>query len=121
MNMIEILEHEAEKNGVDKEMLKEAIAILHRDHQAQALEHGDSVLVYVPMEPGVAYLHLFTKEGPLALHKTINYFIHALLRVGIRVVYGKADNDQIIRMMQSVGMTIRPSDNPKFNWMSTLG
>lgn len=121
MNMIEILEHEAEKNGIDKELAKEAIATLFRDHNSQVLEHGHSILIYTPMEPGVAYLHLLTKESPLALRKTMEYYLHALPKVGIKVAYGKADNDQIIRLMQIVGWPIRASDKPRFNWMATLG
>jgi hypothetical protein len=56
----------------------------------------------------------------MTLVKSITKFIQKVRQSDIKVIYGKADNNQIIPLLKSLGVPITDSDLPEFNWKATV-
>ena len=83
--------------------------------------HQDNSLLYCRIiAPGVAEMHLFTEDSPLALLHALQYFIEQLRSKGIRTVTGNADNPGIIRFLEKAGLQIEQATDPRHNWKAQL-
>jgi len=84
------------------------------------LQENESVLELRKMEPGVVYSHLYSLDKPMILVKSLTKFIQKLKQSDIKVIYGKADNPQIVSLIKSLGLPVTDSDRPEFNWKAVL-
>lgn len=84
------------------------------------LQENNSVLELRKIEPGVVYSHLYSLDKPMTLVKSLTKFIEKLKQSDIKVIYGKADNPQIISLIKSLGLPVTNSDRPAFNWKAVL-
>ena len=84
------------------------------------LRHNDSVLVLNQIAPKQAELHLFTVDKPMALIRSIKEFIKKVRASDLDQVYGQADNPQIVKALEAVGVDVQKSDNPKYNWRAKV-
>jgi hypothetical protein len=118
MKASEIIKQDAERHGVDPARVLSFIGERVESGQGTILQHGDSVLLLTRIGSGDAELHLYTLEQPLALMKSLKYFISTIEQTPIKRVYGQADNPGIIQMLQSIGVDVQESDRPEYNWMA---
>jgi len=84
------------------------------------LQENESVLELRKIEPGVVYCHLYSLDKPMTLVKSLTKFIQKVRQSDIKVIYGKADNPQIVGLLKSLGFPVTDSDRPEFNWKATL-
>jgi hypothetical protein len=56
----------------------------------------------------------------MTLARSLSAFIRRTIDLGIKTVYGKADNPQIIELLKKVGLNVVDSDLPQFNWKADL-
>lgn len=120
MKPTEIITADAVRNGIDPEVLLNKFRRSLSGKQSIMLQSGDSVLIIRIFAPGMAELHLFTTEKPMALIKSIRYFIQQIKNSDIEVVYGQADNPQIIDLLRSAGVNVVNSDIPTYNWKAEV-
>lgn len=84
------------------------------------LQENQSVLELRKIEPGVVSSHLYSLDKPMTLVKSLTKFIQKLKQSDIEVIYGKADNPQIVSLIKSLGLSVTDSDRPEFNWKAVL-
>jgi hypothetical protein len=56
----------------------------------------------------------------MTLARSLSAFIQRTTDLGIKTVYGKADNPQIVELLKKVGLNVVDSDLPQFNWKADL-
>jgi hypothetical protein len=91
------------------------------NRNASILQHGDTVLVVIKIDPYDVEVHLYTQDKPMAIVKSVKHFMEEIKASHIKRVYGKADNQNIVSLMKTVGVKIRNSDRPQYNWMALTG
>lgn len=96
------------------------LAQLLKTKKAVLLRHGESVLVLNQIGPQQAELHLFTADKPMALMQALKDFVKKIKDSNLERVYGKADNQQIVKALGAVGVNVQESDKPKYNWMALV-
>ena len=52
----------------------------------------------------------------MTLVKSLTRLIQKVRQSDVKVMYGKADNAQIITLLKSLGVPVIASDLPEFNW-----
>ena len=116
----EIIIADAKERGLDANQIMGII----QDEISQGMGfivHQDNSLLYCRVTaPGVAEMHLFTEDSPLALLHALQYFIEEVRSKGIRTVTGNAENPGIIRFLEKAGLVIEPSDDNEHNWKAQL-
>ena len=88
------------------------VSLLHKNNSvlyAQYIDHGGDI-----------ELHLFTEDSPLQLLQSLRFFIQKIRSSDLRAVYGKADNDGIVRFLEKAGVEVKHSDKPRYNWMALV-
>ena len=80
------------------------------------LQENQSVLELRKIRPGVVYCHLYSLDKPMTLVKSLTRLIQKVRQSDVKVMYGKADNSQIIGLLKSLGVPVTASDLPEFNW-----
>jgi hypothetical protein len=84
------------------------------------MQENNSVLLVRKVDPTSAEIHLFTEDTPLTLAKSVIGFIRRGKELGIKTVYGKADNQGIVELMKRVGLNVEASDLPQYNWKANI-
>jgi hypothetical protein len=107
-------------NGVDPTKRLNAIYRLVKLGDAILLQENQSVLELRKITPGVLYCHLYSLDKPMTLVKSLTKFIQKIKQSDIKVLYGMADNPQIIALIKSLGLPVVASDRPEFNWRAVL-
>lgn len=115
-----IIEQFMRSRGQDPVKRLNAIYRLVKLGDAILLQENQSVLELRKIKPGVVYCHLYSLDKPMTLVKSITKFIQKVRQSDIKVIYGKADNNQIIPLLKSLGVPITDSDLPEFNWKATV-
>ena len=64
--------------------------------------------------------HLFTQDGVMSLARSLGAFKKRITDLGIKTIYGKASNTQILELMKKVGFNVIDSDLPQYNWKAEL-
>ena len=120
MTPSEIIMADAKRQGVDPKVVLETCAKLIRSKLATIIQENNSVLLLTFIDKVDVELHLFTADSPLALAKSLMGFIRPIKESELRRVYGKADNSGILEMLKRIGVEIKESDKPQFNWMAEV-
>lgn len=120
MKPSEIITADANNRGVNPGVVLNSILKLLKNKTAIMLQRNNSVLVLEDIGKKSAALYLFTQDQPMTLAKSVKMFIETIKKSDLRAVYGKADNPQIIGLLQSLGVQVQQSDNPKYNWMALV-
>jgi len=119
MKPSEIITAEAQKNNVDPQ--RYASMVEQKLQNSTLVQKNDSLLIITPIEPHQVEVHLITADKPMVLIKSIMQYLEDFKNnKDIKVVYGKADNPQITKLMTLAGWPIEDSDNPKYNWMARI-
>lgn len=118
MTPSEIITQNIKATGKDPAQVLSWIATLVKKEHAILLKSGNSVLFLKRIAPGEAELHLFTVDTPRALVTALKDFVAKVRASDLKKVYGKADTPQIVEALKMVGVQVRASDKPKYNWMA---
>lgn len=122
MTPSEIIKKDAEQRGIDPQKLLASVAVLMKKNNALMLKENDSILILHPIggSKGDVELHLFTEDAPLTLAKSLTSFIKKIRASDLRAVYGSADNEQITQFLTRLGVEVKESDKPNYNWMALV-
>jgi len=120
MKASEIIKADAVKRKVDPNKAMQTISALVKDKSAVLMQEKNSVLLVRKINDTAAEIHLFTQDSPTALAKSVIGFIRKGRELGIKTVYGKADNKGIVDLMKRVGLNVQASDLPQYNWKANI-
>jgi hypothetical protein len=120
MTASEIIQADAQQHGVDPKKVLNFVASVVQNKKGTLMSAGNSVLLLVQMGSDVAECHLYTQDSPTALHKSLTHFLEVVRQSPIKRLYGQADNEGIIKMLQSIGLQVEESDLPRYNWMANV-
>ena len=120
MTPTEIITADAQRNGVDPRLVLGSIKPDLVSKKATLIQSGDSVLVVKMISKGIAELHLFTVEPIRTLIESIKEFISQIKQSGIKTVYGNADNEMILKILESAGVPVMESDREGYNWKADV-
>jgi predicted peroxiredoxin len=120
MKPSEIIRKDAIRNRVDPDRLLASISKQLSDKNAIMLQSGDSVLILKKIGEGKVELHLFTVESAKTLMRSLKDFIDKIVGSGIKYVYGRADNKEILRMLKILGVNVEESDMKPYNWKAEV-
>lgn len=116
----EIITKDAEKRGLNPSQSVNSVAALIQKHSATLLHHGNTLLLLRGIGKNCVELHLFTEDAPLSLLKALKVFVTNIRHSSLDKVYGNADNEGIIKLLQKTGVDILPSDLAQYNWMAKV-
>jgi hypothetical protein len=120
MKASEIIKADAVRRKVDPDKAMQTIGALIKDKSAVLMQENDSVLLVRKINPTSAEIHLFTQDNPRTLAKAVIGFVKKGKELGIKTVYGKADNKGIIELMKRIGLNVQASDLPNYNWKANI-
>lgn len=120
MTPTEIITQNIKAIGKNPAPVLQWLSKLLKGKKAVLLRHGDSVLVLNQIGHQQAELHLFTTDKPMALMQALKDFVKKIKDSDLERVYGKADNQQIVKALGAVGVNVQNSDKPKYNWMALV-
>ena len=117
MKPSEIITADSEKRGLDANSVLLGVKQLMDNNAAIILQENDSVALLLNLGDNRVEVHFFTVDSPVTMASSIAGIFDKIQDSEIEKVYGEADNQQIIRLMRSVGVNTQDSDLPKYNWM----
>lgn len=120
MKPSEIIRADAQQRGLDADAILKSLAILMKQKKALMIHEANSLLVLIKIGDGLAELHLFTEDSPLALAKALKKFIDQIRNSDLKAVYGQADNPEIVNMLKRLNVEVQEPDLPKYNWMALV-
>jgi hypothetical protein len=120
MTPAEIITADCERHNVDPQKVMGVIAHFIQNKTGQILHSGNSVLFVRMISDENAELHIFTQDSPIAIAKSVPRFWNALKSMGVRRVYGKADNQEILQLLSKLGADIQEPDLDGYNWMAEV-
>ena len=120
MKASEIIKADAVKRKIDPDKVLRNINALVKAKSAILMQENDSVLLVRKLNDTSAEIHLFTEDSPKTLAKAVIGFVRRGKTLGIKTVYGKADNQGIVELMKRVGLNVQASDMPQYNWKAQI-
>ena len=121
MTPSQIISAEFARRGHDPVQALHWVHGLMKSKKASLLQHGDSVLLAIKLGDHDVEVHLYTQDKPMAIVRAVKHFMKEIVKSHIKRVYGKADNKHIVNLMKSVGVKVKKSDKPQYNWMALTG
>jgi hypothetical protein len=110
---------EAIKAGAEKVLA--AVGKLIQSGHGVLLKDNNSVLLLIRLGEGLVELHLYTVDKPLAVAKSIKYFIKKIRESDLKAVYGNAPIDSpVVQMLNISGVKVEKSNLPKYQWMAKV-
>lgn len=116
MKPTEIIKADAIKKGVNPAPILNKYARLLKNKDAILMQSGNTILYLRKIDKGLAELHLYTVDQPMALVRALREFIGKIRNSDLDAVYGNADNAQIIRVLKALGIEVVSSDLQGYNW-----
>lgn len=120
MNASEIIKADVEARGENPQQVLQAIAAAVKAKKALVMQSGNTVLYLLIFEPGVAEMHIFTQDRPVAVGKALQEFVDKIRQSGLQKVYATEAPPQIMALLKFLGVESEPSDNPKYKWMARV-
>jgi uncharacterized protein YgfB (UPF0149 family) len=120
MTPAEVITADANERGIDPQQVLGAVAQLIQNKQGKLFNAGNSVLFVRLLSEDIGELHFFTEDSPIAIARYIKVFWNGLKKAGIKRVYGKADNQEILQLIQRAGADIQQPDLEGYNWMAEV-
>ena len=112
MDMLDILQKDVEEQGGDFDRVYAALQQGVESGQMRIMRHGNTLLIYSILEPGVADVHISTADSPQALVSAVKEFYQALQKAGFKKAMSTTDNPQIGRVLQASGIPVQVSVRP---------
>jgi len=116
----EIITADANKRGINPQIILRSISQHVADHKGFLLHTNNSVLYAHYIDPHNVELHLFSEDSPLQVLHSLKEFVKDIRKRPLHAVYGKADNEGIVKFLQKAGVEVKHSDKPKYNWMALV-
>ena len=126
MTPSQIITQEAQKVGYDADVLLRKINKLVSSKAAILLQKNDSLLLLIALDPDSAEMHLFTADPPAKVVDSLRYFIDKVKQSDTKKVYASkndlqsADLEKTMQILDSLGVDVQKSDNPKYYFMATV-
>jgi hypothetical protein len=126
MTPSQIITQEAQKVGYDADVLLRKINKLVSSKAAILLQKNDSLLLLIALDPDSAEMHLFTADPPAKIVDSLRYFINKVKQSDTKKVYASkndlqsADLEKTMQILDSLGVDVQKSDNPKYYFMATV-
>jgi len=120
MKASKIILADAQKRGVDGNKALALISNAVKQKKAVLMQENNSVLFLTKISDDASEVHLFTQDGIMTLARSLSAFVKRGMALGIKTIYGKADNPQIIELLKKVGLNVVDSDLPQYNWKADL-
>ena len=112
-------DRESVKSGSQKVLA--AVEKLVNSGHGVLLKDGNSVLLLIRLGEGLVELHLYTLDKPIAVAKSIKYFIKKIKESDLKAVYGTAPMDSpVVQMLNISGVKVEKSNLPKYQWMAKV-
>jgi len=80
------------------------------------LRKNNTVIFGYKLTEDTVGMHLFTVDSPIKVVRSIEYFVNEALNRNIKTVYGLTDNKQMYRVFRLLGINVKESDLPQYNW-----
>ena len=120
MTPTQLIEADARKRKLDASKVMKSIHDLIQSKKATLMQEGDTLLLLRLLAPATVEAHLFTEDQPIKLARNILRIVEKMRKGGLKKVYGKADNPQIVQLLSKIGLNVQKPDQPKYNWMVIL-
>lgn len=120
MHPVEIITKDLQKRGRDHDKYLKKIDKLLNDGKGFLLHENQSVLLGVYLDNNDVELHLLSHDSPLQLAHSLATFIDKIRKSHVRAVYGKADNEQVVKLLKRLGVDVEESDRKGYNWKATV-
>ena len=120
MTPSEIILADSQAKGLNGKGILLSIKKMIESGEAKLLQQNDSVLVLKKIGQNAVELHLFTKDKPMTLVKSLMKFIDTIRSSDLDAVYGDADNQQIIGLLRNLGVEVVDSDIDGYNWKALV-
>lgn len=127
MKPTEIISAEYQTLGKDPSKFLRALNLAINKKMAIIMQENDTVLLLIAIKDGNAELHLFTQDSPIKLARALSRFIDKIRKSDLKAVYGSSENvpnsnklKQTLTMLKTLGVNVKPSDNPKYEWMAKV-
>jgi len=120
MTPSEIIAADAQQHGIEPARVLSYVSSVLEGKKGTIVTAGNSVLLIVNIGNNNAELHLYTVDSPADLMRIVPMFIDSIRQTPIKAVYGKADNDGIIKLLTRLGVQVQQSNRPEYNWMAPV-
>ena len=120
MKPTEIISAEYQKLGKDPSNFFRALNVAINKKMAIILQEGDTILILITIGDKEVELHLFTIEGPLKVARALSRFIKKIRDTDLKVVYGSEEPTQTLKMLETLGVKVQPSNKPNYKWMAKV-
>lgn len=120
MKPSEIIFKDAERNGYDGKNAITAISMMVKNKVATLLQSGNTLLLLRRIDNGGAEMHLFTADAPLAVARALKHFIGIIRKTNLTAVYAKTNNQEVLKLLERLGVAAGESDLPEYNWMARV-
>jgi hypothetical protein len=117
MTPSEIIKQDASRQGYNADVVLRKIDAATKNGGALLLQENDSVLLLVALPGNAAEAVLYTADSPLNFKDSLSKFLAKIRSSDISKIYGKSESPEMTQALQSLGIKIQQSDNPKFEWM----
>lgn len=120
MKASEIISADIQARGENPTEVLNTISAAVKAKKAIVMQSGNTVLYLLIFAPGMAELHIFTKDRPVAVGKALQEFVDKIRSSGLEKVYATEAPPQIMALLKFLGVESEPSDNPKYKWMARV-
>lgn len=123
MEVLDIIEQDARKNGKRPADVMTGVMIAIDKRKAKLLHDNKSVVILEPIngKQNSFDLHLFTADTPMGVANSAKNFLRQIYAMnGVQKVYGTTKNQQLIRLLKMTGVNVQESDLDGYTWMTEL-
>jgi hypothetical protein len=126
MTPSEIITKEAQKYGINADILLHKINKLIQSNAGVLLQKNDSLLLLITVAKHVVELHVFTMDRPAVLADSVKYFISKIRESDIKKVYGdndpkkEAELQKTLKLLKKLGVDVQKSNVPQYSWMAKV-
>ena len=127
MNMLDILKNYVEQQGGDFEKVYTSIKEGMDAGVVRIMRHGNTLMIYKIMEPGVADVDVASSDSPQEMVAAMKDFYQAMQKSGFKKVMMSTENPQVGQAVQSAGVPVQVSMRPseggvqEFDLIANLG
>jgi hypothetical protein len=120
MKASEIIANDPQTQKVGAAKVLAGISKLTQSGRAIILQRKDTVLLLISISEGVAELHIYSVDSPLAVASAMKYFQEKIKSSDLKRVYGSKAPPEVMRLIQMVGIPAVKSDKPNYTWMANV-
>ena len=111
VDMLDILRNEAEKSGSDFDALYQVLAQGIQEGTTRILRHGNTLLIYDILSPGVAEIHMATMDEPRDIVEALKSFYHAFKVAGFKKLILEDEDPNVMRYLDMAKIAHEDSTN----------